>query len=66
MATPVNGERRVFYEELRAAIAEAKTKVGAELTTWRDAVGKSEVQKEKKQAPSESDEDEEEVDERDV
>lgn len=53
-----------YYESLRSALAEAKTRVGAELTSWRDAVGSLENAKEpKKGAKLDSDEEEEEIEE---
>lgn len=36
-----------YYTSLRASIAEARTKLGEELTAWRDAVGNAELGKEK-------------------
>lgn len=36
-----------YYTSLRASITEARTKLGEELTAWRDAVGNAELGKEK-------------------
>ena len=48
-----------YYENLRSALADVKAQVGAELTSWRDAVGSLENTKDSKKAPkSDSDEDE--------
>jgi len=53
-------DNTTYYENLRHAIAEAKAQVGAELTSWRDAVGSLENTKEaKKQSKNGSDEEEE-------
>jgi len=37
---------KVFYADLRVALENARTRVGNELTEWRDAVGKAELNKE--------------------
>lgn len=52
---------REYYEALRKSIAAAKERLGEELTAWRDAVGNTEVGKEKaaKAARAENEEDEE-------
>ena len=63
LAAP-NADHRSYYDALRASIADANAKLGEELTAWRDAVGKGEVIKEKKQVSADSEE-EEEVDDRD-
>ncbi|KLO20614.1 hypothetical protein SCHPADRAFT_897878 [Schizopora paradoxa] len=48
-----------YYENVRSALAEVKARVGAELTSWRDAVGSLENTKDSKKASkSDSDEDE--------
>ncbi len=48
-----------YYENLRSAVAEAKARVGVELTLWRDVVGNLENAKEAKKASKTStDEDE--------
>ncbi|KAF9820778.1 hypothetical protein IEO21_01221 [Rhodonia placenta] len=54
-----------YYGALRAAVLDAKTTLGEELTAWRDAVGTREQGKEsKKQTQGEEEEDEgEDVDE---
>jgi hypothetical protein len=46
-----------YYEELRGAIAYAKTRFGDELTQWRDAVGSAELGKETKKTLKEEEED---------
>lgn len=51
-----------YYDALRTALADTKSKVGDELTVWRDAVGKLENTKEtKKQKSEDEDEDEDDV-----
>ena len=47
---PVSGGTtpREFYGGLRAALEQARTQVGDELTEWRDLVGKAELGKEPK------------------
>lgn len=62
---PPSGDHRSYYDALRASIADAKATLGEELTAWRDAVGKGEAIKEKKQVSTDSEEEEEEVDDRD-
>ena len=52
-----------YYAALRAALADARTKTGDELTQWRDAVGKSELGKETKKAVTDDDDEEEDEDE---
>ena len=52
-----------YYAALRAALADARTKTGDELTQWRDAVGKSELGKESKKTVTDDDDEEEEEDE---
>jgi hypothetical protein len=49
-----------YYTSLRASIAEARTKLGQELTAWRDAVGNAELGKEKSVKAEADDEGEEE------
>lgn len=66
ISVPLTGDRKTYYDGLRTAIAEAKMKAGEELTVWRDAVGKSEIVKEKKPTQSESDDEDEEMDDRNV
>ena len=58
----VAGDQKAFYLGLRAAIAEAKTVFGDDLTVWRDLVGKAELTKEPP-AKAEEDEDDEEEEE---
>ncbi|KAJ7783656.1 hypothetical protein DFH07DRAFT_196642 [Mycena maculata] len=50
------------YKLLRESIARARDEVGAELTVWRDKVGKAELSKETKKAAKNEEEDEEEGD----
>ncbi|KZV74072.1 hypothetical protein PENSPDRAFT_235106 [Peniophora sp. CONT] len=52
-----------YYAALRAALADARTKTGDELTQWRDAVGKNELGKEPKKNVTDEDEEEDEEDE---
>jgi hypothetical protein len=52
-----------YYASLRAAIAEAKDKLGGELTVWRDAVGKRELAKEAAAPPKADDGSDEEEEE---
>lgn len=54
-----DSELKRYYASLRAWIAEARTKLGEELTAWRDAVGNAELGKEKS-VKAEADEGEEE------
>ncbi|KAF5393616.1 hypothetical protein D9757_000409 [Collybiopsis confluens] len=55
-----------YYGVLHEALAEARNKIGADLTVWRDAVGKLELVKETKRAKNaEDEEDDEEGDEND-
>ena len=49
-----DSELKKYYASLRSSIAEARTKLGEELTAWRDAVGNAELGKEKA-AKSEAD-----------
>jgi hypothetical protein len=57
-----------YYTALRTTVAEARAKLGEELTIWRDAVGKKETEKEKAKPakPTEDDEDTEEGDEEEL
>jgi hypothetical protein len=48
------------YKSLREGIAQARQEVGEELTAWRDAVGKAELNKETKKPQTDDEEDEEE------
>ncbi|KAI0931122.1 hypothetical protein AcW1_001393 [Taiwanofungus camphoratus] len=52
-----------YYVALRAAIEQAKTTLGEELTVWRDAVGNREQLKEGKKSGREEGEEEEEEEE---
>ncbi|KAI0354724.1 hypothetical protein OH77DRAFT_1504730 [Trametes cingulata] len=49
--------QKAYYEGLRAAVLQAKSTLGEELTAWRDAVGRREDSKEAK-IPKKSEEDE--------
>jgi len=61
-STAETGELQTYYAELRRAISDARTKLGEELTAWRDAVGSEEVGKERAvKAVSEDEESEEEA-----
>ncbi|KAG2037584.1 hypothetical protein BDR03DRAFT_896758 [Suillus americanus] len=55
-----DSELKRYYTSLRASIAEARTKLGEELTAWRDAVGNAELGKEKSVKAEADDEGEEE------
>lgn len=55
-------DQKEYYEGLRAAVLQAKSTLGEELTAWRDAVGKREENKEAK-IPKKSEEDEDEDEE---
>ncbi|KAG1871627.1 hypothetical protein F4604DRAFT_806061 [Suillus subluteus] len=55
-----DSELKRYYASLRASIAEARTKLGEELTAWRDAVGNAELGKEKSMKAEADDEAEEE------
>ncbi|KAI0370001.1 hypothetical protein BV20DRAFT_966982 [Pilatotrama ljubarskyi] len=58
------GSQKAYYEGLRAAVLQAKSTLGEELTAWRDAVGRREDNKEAKiPKKSEDDDDEEEAEE---
>ncbi|KAJ6621611.1 hypothetical protein B0H10DRAFT_1789448 [Mycena sp. CBHHK59/15] len=65
VAATANAGQQEYYGILRDAIARAKEEVGQELTAWRDAVGKAELNKESKKVAKEDDggdeEDEEDV-----
>ncbi|PCH34422.1 hypothetical protein WOLCODRAFT_61079, partial [Wolfiporia cocos MD-104 SS10] len=50
-------DAKAYYEALRLSIAQAKTKLGEELTIWRDAVGSREQAKEST-VPKKEEEDE--------
>lgn len=54
---------KAHYEALKAAIAEARTQTGDELTRWRDAVGTAEKTKENKSGSEKVEEEEEDEDE---
>ncbi|KAG2069468.1 hypothetical protein BDR04DRAFT_1101566 [Suillus decipiens] len=55
-----DSELKRYYTSLRTSIAEARTKLGEELTAWRDAVGNAELGKEKSVKAEAEDEEEEE------
>ncbi|KAG2109262.1 uncharacterized protein F5147DRAFT_575999 [Suillus discolor] len=55
-----DSELKKYYTSLRTSIAEARTKLGEELTAWRDAVGNAELGKEKSVKTEVDDEGEEE------
>lgn len=55
-----DSELKEYYTSLRSSIAEARKKLGEELTAWRDAVGNSELGKEKSAKSEVDDEGEEE------
>ncbi|THH13499.1 hypothetical protein EW146_g6729 [Bondarzewia mesenterica] len=65
LSGPEGGGYKNHYEALRAAILDARTQTGDELTAWRDAVGKREETKEANSAAGkgsdEADEEDEEV-----
>ncbi|OAX39660.1 hypothetical protein K503DRAFT_855881 [Rhizopogon vinicolor AM-OR11-026] len=52
-----------YYALLRSSIAEARIKLGEELTAWRDAVGNAELVKEKSVKAEVEDEEEENAEE---
>jgi hypothetical protein len=59
-----SGSHVAYYAALRETIATAKTTLGEELTIWRDAVGKKEIEKEKaKEKQAKADGDEEDLEE---
>ncbi|KAJ3576104.1 hypothetical protein NP233_g657 [Leucocoprinus birnbaumii] len=51
-ASPEGGQK-AYYTALQKSIAQAKDRIGNELTAWRDAVGKAELTKEPNQTKSE-------------
>ncbi|KAG1730691.1 uncharacterized protein EDB91DRAFT_1252553 [Suillus paluster] len=55
-----DSELKRYYASLRVSIAEARIKLGEELTAWRDAVGNAELGKEKSVKAEVDDEGEEE------
>ncbi|KAG2352793.1 hypothetical protein BDR07DRAFT_805203 [Suillus spraguei] len=55
-----DSELKTYYASLRTSIAEARTKLGEELTAWRDAVGNAELGREKSVKAEADDEEEEE------
>ncbi|KIK65738.1 hypothetical protein GYMLUDRAFT_94352 [Collybiopsis luxurians FD-317 M1] len=60
---PASGKSSAYYKALHDALADARNKIGEDLTTWRDAVGKLELNKETKRGVKAEDEDEEEEEE---
>jgi streptomycin 6-kinase len=56
---PVDGgNQKEYYAVMRKALANAKFEVGDDLTKWRDAVGKAELQKETQKSLKEDEEEE--------
>ncbi|KAF7320305.1 hypothetical protein MKEN_00815300 [Mycena kentingensis (nom. inval.)] len=51
-----------YYAMLREALAKARDEIGQELTSWRDAVGKAEANKEGATKRDEDDEEDEDQD----
>ncbi|KAF8167202.1 hypothetical protein B0H34DRAFT_791962 [Crassisporium funariophilum] len=51
--------KKAYYGALRDALADTRSQVGDELTTWRDRVGKAELNKEMKKVTKDGEEDEE-------
>ncbi|KAJ4492747.1 hypothetical protein C8J55DRAFT_409313, partial [Lentinula edodes] len=49
-----------YYSVLQEALEKARNEIGADLTIWRDAVGKSEMSKEAKKSKKDEDDGEEE------
>ena len=62
---PASVGQKSYYEELRKAVLQTKSALGESLTAWRDAVGRSEDNKEAK-VPKKSEDDEEEEEEEDA
>ncbi|KAK0500920.1 hypothetical protein EDD18DRAFT_1067201, partial [Armillaria luteobubalina] len=60
--TPADGHK-AYYAALKDAIQLARNQVGDELTAWRDAVGKAELNKETTKTLKEEEEGEEEGEE---
>ncbi|KAI9066509.1 hypothetical protein FKP32DRAFT_1610020 [Trametes sanguinea] len=56
--------QKAYYAGLRAAVLQAKSALGEQLTVWRDAVGRLEDKKEAK-IPKRSEDDDEEEEEAD-
>lgn len=54
---------REYYEALRRSIAAAREKLGEELTAWRDAVGNTELGKERAAKAARAEDEEAEEDE---
>lgn len=52
-------DQKAYYEGLRAAVLQAKSIVGEELTAWRDTVGKREENKEARIPQREEDDEDE-------
>ncbi|KAK7064326.1 hypothetical protein R3P38DRAFT_2823782 [Favolaschia claudopus] len=59
--SPAESGQSEHYKSLRESIAQARQQIGEELTAWRDAVGKAELNKEATK-PNADDEEEEEED----
>jgi len=49
---------KTFYRELRKSLEAARNEVGEKLTTWRDLVGKAELNKEPKKVEEDEEESE--------
>ncbi|KAJ3860837.1 MAG: hypothetical protein NXY57DRAFT_887441 [Lentinula lateritia] len=63
---PVNASQdgeNSYYSVLHGALEKARNEIGADLTIWRDAVGKLEVSKETEKEKKEDDDGDEEEDE---
>ncbi|KAH9854329.1 hypothetical protein C2E23DRAFT_818225 [Lenzites betulinus] len=52
-------DQKAYYEGLRAAVLQAKSILGEELTAWRDTVGKREENKEARIPQREEDDEDE-------
>ncbi|KAL0952043.1 hypothetical protein HGRIS_008685 [Hohenbuehelia grisea] len=62
-AEPAANDSQGYYTALRAAVEDARNRLGDDLTAWRDAVGKKELSKETKKSMKYGVEDEEEDEE---
>ncbi|KAE9403792.1 hypothetical protein BT96DRAFT_917348 [Gymnopus androsaceus JB14] len=60
---PKDQPTKKYYGALHEALAEARNKIGDDLTIWRDAVGKLEINKETKRPTKAEDEEDEEEEE---
>ena len=59
MKAAEDSKQFAYYSSLRDAILEAKTKIGQDMTAWRDAVGILENAKEVKKVKEDSEDDDE-------